>query len=101
MVDMPSLATRRQASLAKMRVETLGNRKSGQFFPGDRVYIQHIKTGVFNIEGTVIVPRVNDENPRSYYLLVNSTQNTLLRNRCFIKLIPSQMEVIPSYPPDR
>ena len=49
-VAIPSLTANRQAALTKMRARTEGNRKIGQFFPGDHVFIQNMKTKVFNME---------------------------------------------------
>ena len=74
-VDVPKLAECRKESQRKMRDRTGSNRKIVQFFPGDRVYIQNMKSKLFNIEAMVMEARYDgQEHPRSYYLKTDNYQ---------------------------
>merc|ERR1712215_544072 len=63
----------------------LGSRSADEFKEGDAVVAQNIKTGLWNIRGTLKEGRVADDGTTRSWLVETETGNTTLRNNRHLK----------------
>ena len=63
----------------------LGRRSADEFKEGDAVVAQNIKTGLWNIRGTLKEGRVADDGTTKSWLVETETGNTTLRNNRHLK----------------